>query len=471
MFHQRIQGTYSLVILCQLLLSWLLFILLISVHRYAAPLLMLNPLILQPYPAYCLVVSLGFILASIRHNNESFSIFTRRLVEILRFSYRQWLASLLFLLVFLFLNNDRSISRVYAVTFFTCWFVLLVCSWKILPSILARWSFSGKRKNSVLFYGSLAQSTKILPWVQRKHHIGFHVLGGIRDEPATVATSDLIPLLGSTAELDQVITKHAPDLLMLVEYPHLRKELQNLIRVTEKHGVRLLIHTDWQDTLGRSLTSIADEQHQFLYFRPEPLENSFNRFIKRTLDICISICAVTTLLPLSACVIYIIQRCNAPGPLFFFQIRSGMNQKPFKMIKFRTMFNGAPNGALQTSLPDSRIYPGGALLRRFSIDEIPQFLNVLKGDMSIIGPRAHLDAHNQDFARHAKNYHVRKLALPGITGLAQIRGHRGEIKNSRDILCRLNSDIEYIENWSISLDFWILFKTGCHVILPPDRAY
>jgi len=120
---------------------------------------------------------------------------------------------------------------------------------------------------------------------------------------------------------------------------------------------------------------------------------------------------------------------------------------------------------------DPRLFPAGRWLRRFSVDELPQFLNVLSGEMSLVGPRPHLPKHNELFARAMQNYHVRAGVRPGITGLAQVRGFRGGTFCDRDIANRVDSDIDYLENWSFSLDCSILLRTLSQMIFPPKGAY
>lgn len=471
MFEQRIKGIYLLVILIQLLCSWGLFAGLIGGYHQLSIWFSLPPIVMESYPIYGLAYSLGFAFASFRNPPAHFSIFSASLASIFRFSYRQWIASLLFPLVLLALTKEQSISRGFLMTFFSIWLLLLVVTWKFLPFWLARLSFSGRRRYRILFYGSREKALKIQPWVTRKHPIGFRILGAVQDHPDTTIENHDIPRLGGTSDLEHVIETHRPDILMLVEFLFDKQQLNKLARITEKHGVRLLIHNDLEETFGRSFSNITDDEYNFIYFRHEPLENPFNRFLKRFQDILISLAVILTILPLLMLLVWIIHRRHSPGPLFFIQERSGLNRKSFRMLKFRTMHLHDQDEAQQASQHDERIFPGGQWLRRYSLDEFPQFINVLKGEMSIVGPRAHLELHNQSFANKTMNYHVRKLVLPGITGLAQIRGHRGEIKHAEDIVQRLNSDIEYIENWSPSMDWWILLKTVVQVFFPPARAY
>jgi lipopolysaccharide/colanic/teichoic acid biosynthesis glycosyltransferase len=168
------------------------------------------------------------------------------------------------------------------------------------------------------------------------------------------------------------------------------------------------------------------------------------------------------------------QQLQAPGKLLFAQRRSGQRGNEFQMLKFRSMYEAAPGAATeseQARVGDKRIYPFGAFLRRTSLDEFPQFLNVLLGSMSIVGPRPHMPEHDNRFSQFYRGYRTRHFAKPGITGLAQIRGFRGEITDPTLLQQRVENDLLYISNWSIWLDLLITIKTVRHVIFPPKTAY
>ena len=175
--------------------------------------------------------------------------------------------------------------------------------------------------------------------------------------------------------------------------------------------------------------------------------------------------------PVLTLVVFIAQRLQSPGPLFHVQKRAGMQNREFKIIKFRTMHSNNGEVARQASESDARVYALGKWFRKLSMDEVPQFWNVLRGDMSIVGPRPHLIEHNQQFSKFLANYHVRTFVKPGITGLAQVRGFRGEARNSADIENRVACDIEYLENWNLSLECAIILRTFAHLVRPPRSAY
>jgi lipopolysaccharide/colanic/teichoic acid biosynthesis glycosyltransferase len=205
--------------------------------------------------------------------------------------------------------------------------------------------------------------------------------------------------------------------------------------------------------------------------REEPLENPLNRFLKRAIDLAIAIPVMCLIFPVVAIIVLIAQRLQSPGPLFHVQERAGMQNRQFKIYKFRTMRPDHNDVSRQARHGDDRIYPLGKWFRKFSLDEVPQFWNVLLGDMSIVGPRPHLVEHNNQFALFMGNYHVRAFVKPGITGLAQVRGFRGEARDNSDIENRVACDIEYLENWNISLECGIILRTFTQLLSPPSTAY
>ncbi len=189
--------------------------------------------------------------------------------------------------------------------------------------------------------------------------------------------------------------------------------------------------------------------------------------LKRALDIVVATLALVFLAPLFLVVAFAIA-VESEGPILFKQRRTGLDGQPFRVLKFRTMRVMEDGGVVrQARRDDSRITRVGYFLRRSSIDELPQLLNVLKGDMSLVGPRPHALAHDEHFAALAPGYADRFRTRPGITGLAQVRGLRGEIRTTEQIVARTAADNEYIAQWSLGMDLWILLKTA--VVAPLQR--
>ncbi len=181
--------------------------------------------------------------------------------------------------------------------------------------------------------------------------------------------------------------------------------------------------------------------------------------LKRFFDITVSLTFICTLFPLFYIIIGIAIRLTSKGPVLFRQQRSGLGNKPFTCLKFRTMVVNDEADTLQATNGDSRITHVGAFLRNSSLDELPQFINVLKGDMSIIGPRPHMLYHTEIYSSRIPDYRRRLSVRPGITGLAQILGYRGETPANVDMARRVKLDLWYIDHRSFRLDMYIFVRT------------
>jgi lipopolysaccharide/colanic/teichoic acid biosynthesis glycosyltransferase len=276
--------------------------------------------------------------------------------------------------------------------------------------------------------------------------------------------------LGTTEDLEYVVREQDVTQVLLVELPIFPHMLQSITNICEQIGVRLIVHSDLDSRFRHPITYFEDDGFMFIGLREEPLENPFNRFLKRTLDIVVSLPFVLFVLPWTTLVVWFFQRLQSPGPIFILQPRAGLQNKPFNILKYRTMHVNQ-EAAKQATKGDPRIYPAGRYFRKFSVDELPQFWNVLKGDMSVVGPRPHLQEHNEEFAAVMSNYHIRASVKPGITGLAQVRGYRGEATSEEVLVKRIQLDIYYLENWSLTVDLAIMFQTGWHMAFPPKTAY
>lgn len=201
-----------------------------------------------------------------------------------------------------------------------------------------------------------------------------------------------------------------------------------------------------------------------------PLQRPWNNFIKRTFDIVMSILfLIPTALILP--IIWIVMKIQSPGPLLFKQLRTGLDGKDFEMLKFRSMHVNADADKVQATKDDPRKYPFGNFMRKSNIDELPQFWNVLKGDMSIVGPRPHMLAHTEQYSALIDKYMVRHFVKPGVTGWAQVTGFRGETKELWQMEGRVKRDIWYMEHWSIWLDIRIIWLTVKTIFVHDKNAY
>jgi exopolysaccharide biosynthesis polyprenyl glycosylphosphotransferase len=204
---------------------------------------------------------------------------------------------------------------------------------------------------------------------------------------------------------------------------------------------------------------------------PITLDDSGNQLVKRVFDILFSLIFIFLVMSWLLPIIYIMIKIDSKGPVFFKQLRSGKDNKPFKCLKFRTMIVNAKSDTLQATKDDPRITKLGHFLRRTSIDELPQFINVFFGSMSVVGPRPHMLKHTEEYSKIIEKFLGRHYVKPGITGLAQCMGYRGETKDLADMKNRVRLDRYYIENWSFWFDIKIIFLTIVSLVRGSDKAF
>ena len=262
-----------------------------------------------------------------------------------------------------------------------------------------------------------------------------------------------------------------PDLLVFPsrEFPY--DTVTQLLALGDRSGFRCWIPVEMSRRHGRRF-ELQDLGGLSVLSPPTlPLAVTYNRMIKRAFDVAVSSVIIPPIvLPLMA-IVWAIQRVSSPGPLFYRQQRVGENGKIFNILKFRTMHIDNDDEARQAQVNDSRIYPGGQWLRRLSVDEFPQFINVLLGDMSVVGPRPHMVAHEREFEKFHELYGSRRYVKPGVTGLAQVEGYRGEVKGALDVRGRARYDLFYVKHWCLGLDVRLSLQTLGVLFHPPAKAY
>ena len=194
------------------------------------------------------------------------------------------------------------------------------------------------------------------------------------------------PPLGSLDKIGQILAEHAITQLIVLELSIGSQRLRQVTQLCEETGVRLLVLHDLDHYFNHTTTTFEDDGVRFIGLRDEPLESPLNRFFKRMLDLAVAVPVVVLILPFTTLLVWVLHRLQSPGPVFFEQIRVGMRGRPFAIYKYRTMHLNGANEAQQATKTDPRIFPAGAWMRRLSIDELPQFFNVLLGNMSVVGP-------------------------------------------------------------------------------------
>lgn len=467
MIVQRIHGVRTLLALAQLVIVSVLFWAL-----YAALIVFKGGsfFFASRYAVYWLAVLAGLAIEGALRAPDKVTapIFESSAVRHIPLALRQVVFAFGGLLLLLVVAKDLAISRVFLLVFGLALYPTLLWINVALPAPITQRLFRGSRVSGTLLVGPAQRVIGLEAWLDRKAQLGVRVTGLLATDGAIASPSEKVPLLGTLDGFEELVADGSISQVILLEMA--KPELASkLVSSCEQRGIRLLIVNDFAEQIHRPIVSRVDEGVNLLMLFEEPLENPFNRVLKRMLDLAVAIPVVLFVLPPLAVLVWALHRLQSPGPLFHRQQRAGFQNRAFEIIKFRTMHSGG-SIAQQATADDVRIFPSGRWLRRFSLDEIPQFLNVWRGQMSVVGPRPHLIEHNRAFAEVLANYNVRTFIKPGITGLAQVRGFRGEARTHEAIAARLQSDLIYIENWSLSLDLSIIVRTIGQMIRPPQTA-
>jgi putative colanic acid biosynthesis UDP-glucose lipid carrier transferase len=249
------------------------------------------------------------------------------------------------------------------------------------------------------------------------------------------------------------------------------REINNLIQFADNNLKTIKFLPDNKNTFLRNLAVEYYEYIPIISLRTIPLDKEVNKRLKRFFDIVFSLLIIICLLSWLTPFISLIILIESKGPIFFKQKRNGLNYEEFYCYKFRSMHLNPIADLEQVQKNDPRITKVGKFIRKTSIDELPQFFNVLLGDMSVVGPRPHMVSHTEMYAKSVDKFMVRHFIKPGISGLAQINGFRGEVETEKDIINRVKYDIFYLENWSLLLDIKIVFATIFNAIKGEKKAY
>ncbi len=420
------------------------------------------------YFSYYLAVVFGVQISFLQSRQNDVLSVTSGVLESHRFVSSYLLFALVITGGFLYWSGE-TIARIFLLTYLPAAYVVLVVFSRYFALHLFR-LFLRRQHQRLVLVGRPSEIGNVQTLLSKARLFGFETVGLITEEPPECLPPGM-PKLGDPSELEEVLERHKIGNIFILGSPRDRRVLGGWMRLAEARGCRVSLVNDLDLFLQRRLSYFRCDNVDLIELRQEPLQNLVNRAIKRAFDIAVSLLVVVFVLPPMTLAVWLLQRFQAPGPVFFLQSRSGVDNRHFTIFKFRTMYADRCDSALQATVADDRVYPVGRWLRRFSLDEFPQFLNVLLGHMSLVGPRPHMLQHDKLFAEKMTSYGVRRFVKPGLTGLAQIRGFRGEAVAREDIILRVECDIEYIETWSFLLDFRIVWQTGIQMIWPPERAY
>jgi putative colanic acid biosynthesis UDP-glucose lipid carrier transferase len=327
------------------------------------------------------------------------------------------------------------------------------------------------RKNIVIV-GQNPSSRTLSLLFSEKSYSDYNIMGIFYDEHLTEREEVVDTLYrGTTTECIPFMRNNKVDEIFCT-LPGVSKEHVNiLMHEADRNLTRFRLVPDYYEYLPGTVNIEMIDNIPVLSGRTEPLEDVQNAIFKRIFDITFSLLVIVFLLSWLLPIIALLIKLESKGPVFFKQLRSGRSNEPFYCLKFRSMTVNEHADKMQATKNDKRITRLGAFLRKTSLDELPQFFNVLIGNMSIVGPRPHMLSHTEQYAALIDKFMVRHFLKPGITGWAQVSGLRGETRTTEDMARRVEADVWYLENWSFLLDMKIIFLTVWNIVKGDEKAF
>lgn len=346
----------------------------------------------------------------------------------------------------------------YIPVLWVCLALMLFGSRMFTRGIIRRFRTYGISNRRVLFVGAGHNLRYLYEELTARPTTGFRVKGYF-DESVENQFTDVLPRLGGLADIEPYLKKQHVDIIFCNLTSRHNKEILELMNYCENHLIRFYSVPNVRNYVHHVMQVEMVGNMPVLSIREEPLNQPVNKIIKRTFDIVFSLLFLCTIFPIIFIICTIGIKLSSKGPVFFKQKRTGIRGEEFVCYKFRSMHLNDQADELQATKNDPRKFPFGDFIRKTNIDETPQFINVLRGDMSVVGPRPHMLKHTEEYSQLVDKYMVRHWAKPGITGWAQVTGARGETEHLWQMEERIQKDVWYIENYSFMLDLQIIILT------------
>ena len=375
-----------------------------------------------------------------------------------------WACSLDFVLLqtSLFLFKEMHFSRGTLFIFYFLSLLGLACKRFLRRTLLRYYRQRGYNQKHVILVGDSPMARRYWEAVQSDRGLGYQVDGYV----ASRASFQGLKYFGSVGALERVLERHHPDEVVAALPAEEFQMTPSIIEACEKAGVKLSIVPFYAEYMPSNPQFDDINGIPLMNIRRIPLDNCMNAFAKRLMDICGSLALIVLTSPIMLFAAIGV-KLSSPGPVIFKQVRVGRNKKKFNMYKFRSMRVNASQDTGWSRERDNRKTAFGAFIRKCSIDELPQFFNVLKGDMSLVGPRPEVPYYVEQFKEEIPLYMVKHQVRPGITGWAQVNGLRGDTSIEE----RIRHDIFYIENWTLLFDVKILFMTLFRGIINQEKLH
>jgi putative colanic acid biosynthesis UDP-glucose lipid carrier transferase len=378
---------------------------------------------------------------------------------------------LLWLSYFYFFHNDGlyvlgSRANLLQLSFLISYFLISRILFTVVILKIKKWV---SKRYTIAIWGFNKTSIELASHLEANSHF-IHFLG-ILNENSTANYDTVEDFNFALTNAINNASEKGVNELYIVTQPDFISDLNYFFELGDRHCMRLKFVPDFSLISKKHFSASNFDSFHVIKPRYEPLQNAYNRLVKRIFDLVFSALVIIFILSwLYPLIAFLIKR-QSKGPVLFKQLRTGKKNEPFWCYKFRSMYINIGDESQQAKKEDARITPIGKFLRRTSLDEMPQFFNVLMGTMSVVGPRPHMIKHTTDYNGHINNFMVRHFVKPGITGLAQVSGLRGETKKVSDMKRRVTTDIMYVQRWSLITDIKICLVTVLVTLKGDENAF
>lgn len=418
------------------------------------------------YFGFFLNIAWFFVVLMINIYHEryilSFETFTK-------ISLHAFMYFLLLVVIYLFFSRMLTLSRLFTFVVMSSIFIGLFLNRFIYLIIHHYFKSRDSFTNKVMVIGYNSLSRKLVSYLEEEG-INKQIVG-FCEEYEKVEELSNYPILSNINDALAMCKEHGVTEIYSTIAPEQNHSLYQLIQSADQNCIRFRIVPDMGYFFNKQMHIDYLKEIPVISIRKEPLEDLGNRIKKRVFDVIISSFVTIFILSWLIPIVGLLIRLSSKGPIFFKQLRSGKDNKSFYCLKFRSMRMNDKANLKQASRNDDRITKIGRFLRRTSLDEFPQFLNVLKGDMSIVGPRPHMLKHTDEYSQLIGQYMIRQFLKPGITGWAQVNGYRGETQTVLQMQKRVEYDLWYLENWSLLGDLKIMFLTLYNILRGEKNVY
>jgi len=376
---------------------------------------------------------------------------------------------IVFITSLFFLQLDTAGLSRFVIYFYILLFVIFTV-WRIVArESLKLYRKTGRNYKRIIIVGAGKTGMDLYSELKKEMAYGYCIHGFFDDN--LLLKNTLPNYLGMTHEVEDYAMKNNIDEIYCTLPSSKDEKIMRIFNFAEKNMIRFFIVPEFSRYLKKRLYLESIESVPIMAIRSEPLQFLHNQVIKRAFDIGFSLFFLIVFFPWFYIILGMLIKLSSPGPIIFKQTRTGIYGKDFDCYKFRSMRMNEDADEKQAEKDDPRVTKFGHFLRRSNLDEIPQFFNVLKGEMSVIGPRPHMLKHTELYSILIDKYMVRHLVKPGVSGWAQVNGYRGETKTTKQMEDRVKYDVWYLENWTFLLDLKILLVTILNMFKGEKNAY